>query len=134
MKTSYWLTLSVFLVALDQASKLLMLLYMPQYVVYNEGSAFSLPFPQVLTLVASFAIMFFAIWFKEQEDNWGIWLLLFSGAYGNLIDRLAYGRVIDFIDVGFWPVFNFADIYLSFAGILLVWFYVLDKKWIMDNR
>ena len=32
-----------------------------------------------------------------------------AGAVGNLIDRLRVGGVIDFIDVGFWPVFNVAD-------------------------
>lgn len=129
MKTSYWLAVSLFIVGLDQVSKLLMVEYVPTAVVYNDGSAFSLPVPQLLTIVASFAIMFFAIWFKEQEGRWFIWSLLFAGAFGNLIDRLSYGHVIDFIDVGFWPVFNFADIYLSLAGIMLVWFYVIrDNK------
>jgi signal peptidase II len=32
-----------------------------------------------------------------------------GGATGNLIDRLRHGAVVDFIDVGFWPVFNVAD-------------------------
>lgn len=128
MKTSYWLVVSLLMVLLDQASKLLMEAFLPSVVVYNEGSAFSLAIPQVLTVVASFAIMFFAIWFKEQEGKWFIWALLFAGAYGNLIDRLAYGHVVDFINLGFFPVFNIADIYLSFAGILLVWFYILEVK------
>lgn len=103
MKTSYWLSFSILLVAIDQAFKVGFEQFAPNLVVYNDGSAFSLPIPQALTVVASFAIMFFAIWFKEQEGKWFLWTLLFAGAYGNLIDRLLFGKVIDFIDLGFWP-------------------------------
>lgn len=36
--------------------------------------------------------------------------LALGGAAGNLVDRLRYGAVIDFIALGWWPVFNFADV------------------------
>jgi len=36
--------------------------------------------------------------------------LAFGGAAGNLFDRLARGQIIDFIQIGFWPVFNVADV------------------------
>jgi len=45
--------------------------------------------------------------------------LLFGGALGNLIDRVRFGRVIDFIDLGFWPVFNLADTAIVAGSILL---------------
>lgn len=35
--------------------------------------------------------------------------LITGGALGNLLDRLRFGKVIDFLDFHFWPVFNFAD-------------------------
>jgi signal peptidase II len=44
-----------------------------------------------------------------------------AGAVGNLIDRLRVGRVIDFIDVGFWPVFNVADGAIVIGVALLFW-------------
>jgi signal peptidase II len=44
--------------------------------------------------------------------------LVLGGAMGNLIDRLARGEVVDFLDFHFWPVFNVADIALT-AGVLL---------------
>ncbi len=44
------------------------------------------------------------------------------GATGNLIDRAIAGRVTDFFDVGWWPVFNIADIALDVGvAVLLVW-------------
>jgi signal peptidase II len=50
--------------------------------------------------------------------------LILGGAIGNLIDRFAYGEVIDFIDVGFrntrWPVFNIADSAVTIGMIILV--------------
>jgi signal peptidase II len=36
--------------------------------------------------------------------------LALGGATGNLLDRLLRGHVVDFIEIGFWPVFNIADV------------------------
>ena len=40
-----------------------------------------------------------------------------GGTIGNLIDRLAYGRITDFLDFRIWPIFNFADSFVT-AGII----------------
>lgn len=54
-------------------------------------------------------------------------LLITAGALSNILDRLHYGCVIDFIDLGFWPVFNLADVYITIgAGMLLL--NILTKK------
>ncbi|HEY3396860.1 MAG TPA: signal peptidase II [Armatimonadota bacterium] len=45
--------------------------------------------------------------------------LMLGGALGNLIDRVARGQVVDFLDFHFWPVFNIADIALT-CGVLLM--------------
>jgi signal peptidase II len=46
--------------------------------------------------------------------------LALGGAAGNLVDRLRYGAVIDFIALGWWPVFNFADVAIvAGAGIVV---------------
>ncbi len=44
--------------------------------------------------------------------------LLLGGATGNLIDRLRFGQVTDFIDVGMWPAFNVADSAIVIGAIL----------------
>jgi len=46
--------------------------------------------------------------------------LVLGGAMGNLLDRVLYGFVIDFIDVGFWPAFNIADSAITIGIILLI--------------
>ena len=54
--------------------------------------------------------------------------LLLGGAFGNLVDRAVRGSegflrgaVVDFVDVGFWPVFNLADSAITCGCILLLW-------------
>lgn len=51
--------------------------------------------------------------------------LVGGGAIGNLIDRLRFGYVIDFISVGFWPNFNVADSAVSLGAICLIWGWVM---------
>ena len=51
--------------------------------------------------------------------NFGLTLIM-AGAFGNLIDRLKFGYVIDFIDVRIWPVFNIADSSITIGTFLLL--------------
>jgi signal peptidase II len=48
-------------------------------------------------------------WFHSQVALIGLGLA-FGGAAGNLLDILRYKYVVDFVDLGWWPVFNFADV------------------------
>jgi signal peptidase II len=54
--------------------------------------------------------------------------LILGGALGNLIDRLLYGGVVDFIDFHFWPAFNVADSAVTVAVILLLYREYVPKK------
>ena len=50
--------------------------------------------------------------------------LIFGGAIGNLIDRIRFGYVVDFLDLRWWPVFNVADIALT-VGVALLFIEVI---------
>lgn len=53
--------------------------------------------------------------------------LILGGAFGNLIDRVFRGYVVDFIDFRIWPVFNVADIALTIGALLLI-INIIKKK------
>ena len=81
----------------------------------NTGMAFGLMPNQTLILIfaSAIAIAFLYYFYRTQALpsrllRTAIGLQL-GGAFGNLVDRLTTGRVVDFIDVGWWPIFNLAD-------------------------
>lgn len=59
--------------------------------------------------------------------NAGLGLQL-GGALGNLFDRLRHGHVVDFIDLGWWPVFNLADSAIVVGVAILAYFLVLAPQ------
>jgi len=60
-------------------------------------------------------------------------ILVISGAISNMIDRLFFGCVTDFIDLRIWPVFNFADIYITIGAMALL-MEILNIKNKNDNE
>ena len=81
----------------------------------NTGTAFSLfrSHGELLLFLSVLVALFFTIYFIFIEKP-KIFMRLFislvvAGALGNIIDRIRFGYVKDFIDVGFWPIFNIAD-------------------------
>ena len=104
----------------------------------NFGAGFSVLSGQTwllitITFVFLIGIVIFDILFKYKSTLFGIGTgLIVSGAIGNLIDRLAFGYVRDFIYLEFidFPVFNVADMALTFGVILLAIYIVffLEKS------
>ena len=141
-----WLWVSAVVVLLDQLSKLwadsALQLYqsielIPSLAIrkiYNSGAAFSFLgdasgwqrwfFIALATLVA----IVLTVWlYRLQKDQLRMGLalsLVLGGAVGNLIDRVLYGYVIDFIDVYYagwhWPTFNVADSAITLGAALLL--------------
>jgi signal peptidase II len=58
--------------------------------------------------------------------------LIFGGAVGNLIDRLRFGAVVDFLDfyvgMAHWPAFNVADSAITIGAVLMIWEMILNRK------
>lgn len=102
--------------------------------VHNTGAAFSLfadqggwqrAFFVVLASVAAGVILYLLRKTRGQPLFNAALALILGGAVGNLIDRVLYGHVIDFLDfyVGtwHWPAFNVADSAITVGAALLIW-------------
>ena len=95
---------------------------------YNTGSAFGLfPNQTIVLTLASLAGISILLLFLRKQTVPGRWLytslgLQLGGAAGNLVDRLTLGRVTDFVQIGWWPVFNLADSSIVIGLAILAWF------------
>ena len=140
-----WLGVAIVAVLLDQLSKITMsrLLaygqsetitsYFNLVMVYNQGAAFSFLSNQggwqrwFFSALALGVSVFIVFMLKKNASQrmfcWSLSLIL-GGAVGNLIDRIAYGHVIDFLDVHVggwhWPAFNVADGAITIGAALFV--------------
>lgn len=141
-----WLWLTALTVILDQVTKQMVVASMRLYesiavipffnitYVHNTGAAFSFLsdaggwqrwFFAALAFVVSVVISVWLARLKKNEVLLAISLsLILGGAIGNLIDRLLYGYVIDFLDVYYktwhWPAFNVADSAITLGVVLLL--------------
>jgi signal peptidase II len=141
-----YLWISVLVIIADQLTKWLantqleyhqavtVLPYFEWFLSYNPGAAFSFLsdaggwqrwFFTMLAVVISIVLF---IWIKKLSDNEKLIAIALSmilgGAIGNLIDRVLYGYVIDFIQVWLgsypWPAFNIADSAISVGAVILL--------------
>lgn len=147
-------TISVIIVALDQASKAAIrtalspfdsVAVVPGFLnltfVRNTGAAFGvlnavdLPFkPAIMTVIAAGALVAIAIYSTHATTQYFLsqtgLALVMGGAVGNLVDRLMLGYVVDFVDVywGTWHfwAFNVADASITVGATLLI----LDMVWV----
>lgn len=94
--------------------------------VHNRGAAFGILKNQLFVFVIisllAIALILYHLKDKKKSRLSSISLsLILGGAVGNLIDRLRFGFVIDFLDFRVWPVFNIADSAITIGVILLSW-------------
>jgi len=145
-RLSQWLWISVLVIVLDQATKLLAdhflnyhqpVAIIPMFnftLLYNKGAAFSFLNDAggwqrwFFTIVSSVISIVLIIWLRKLKASQKLLItsiaLILGGAIGNLIDRSLYGHVIDFLDVYYqqhhWPAFNIADSAISIGAVLLI--------------
>ena len=107
--------------------------------IYNEGAVMGLfsgldpsiriPFFFVSSVVAILIILYY-IFTLPLDEKWNIFglSLIMGGAFGNLIDRVLFGKVLDFIETGIWPIFNIADAAISTGVAILIFKTVFPGK------
>ena len=120
-----YIRIALLIIALDQVTKFLFTDVHSGIFNYttNTGAAFSLfqgnvAILSVISVAAALAIIYFLK--KYPKYSLGLSFVL-GGTIGNLIDRVILGHVRDFIDFGFWPVFNVADSFNVIGVVLIIW-------------
>ncbi|MCU7879610.1 MAG: signal peptidase II [Candidatus Thiodiazotropha sp. (ex Lucinoma aequizonata)] len=150
-----WLWLSLMLILLDQASKqfaesvltvyesVTVLPFFDLTLLYNKGAAFSFLSDQggwqrwffIILAIGVTIVLIGWLWCLKREEQWiAVALsLIIGGAIGNVIDRIVFGQVIDFLHFHYqghyWPAFNVADSAIT-VGVAIMLFdaLVLAKK------
>ncbi|MEO6696845.1 MAG: signal peptidase II [Gammaproteobacteria bacterium] len=149
-----WLWLSLLVIVLDQLSKYvvsdLLRLYesvavLPFFnitLLHNTGAAFSFLAGAggwqrwlftIIALVVSVALI---VWIKRlpKTEKWqaAALSLILGGALGNVIDRLRFGYVVDFLDFYYqqwhWPAFNVADSAITVGVVILLLATLIERK------
>ena len=139
------LAVAVALIVLDQITKwwILEVVMQPPRVieatpffnvvlVWNRGISFGLLNGEwrgnvwILTIIALVIVIGLVVWLRHVEETWMVAAIgmIIGGALGNVIDRVRFGAVADFLDLhvaGYhWPVFNVADSAITVGAAVLV--------------
>ncbi len=140
---------------LDQATKIIILKYMPLYHsvsilpgffnlthIHNPGGAFGFLAGQspvvrklIFVFISFLALCLIFYFYRITPQNYSMLAtslaLIFGGAAGNMTDRIRFGKVVDFLDfyIGnmHWPAFNIADSAIT-IGMCILLFHILFKK------
>jgi signal peptidase II len=148
-----WFGLAALVVALDQISKYVVrqqLVYGESVrvtgffdfvLVFNPGAAFSFlsdasgwqrAFFVTIALVASTFVSYLLVRHRDKPLFSFALALILGGAVGNLIDRIVFGAVVDFLHFHVaqysWPAFNLADSAITCGAALLIWDSFFDRR------
>lgn len=97
--------------------------------VHNTGIAFGLFKDRgivfiIIPIIAIILLVYNIFYYKYNDESLSrLYIVSFSlilgGAIGNLVDRILYGYVIDFVDLQVWPVFNIADSAITIGAVII---------------
>jgi signal peptidase II len=138
----------ILIVAFDQITKLLVtknlfdgtvVNFIPNFIQFryaeNTGMAFSLfSGARWIFIILTLAVCIVALWYMFANKCKSLWLywslgVIVSGGIGNLIDRVRFGYVVDFIEPVFvnFAVFNIADCAVTCGAVVLVIYLLFDS-------
>ena|SRR3989338_359557 len=129
-----YIFLTFFFLLLDQGSKFLfqyknidILPFFSVHYAENTGVAFSLfqGYNFLFVFVSLFALGMIFFYFKHYPLALSF---LCAGVLGNLLDRIFFGFVRDFISVSIWPIFNLADTWNILGVIFLLYAFWQEEK------
>ncbi len=128
-------------VVLDQLTKYLISTFKPNldlvllkiHYLTNTGAGFSILTGKtwILAIISLIVIIGLIYYYKDipkQKTPQLLFALFLGGAIGNFIDRALRNYVIDFIDFGWWPAFNIADMALTISVVGLILYYIIEEK------
>jgi signal peptidase II len=140
-----WFALAAAIVLVDQVTKFLVLAYLAPgerreiteffnlVLVFNRGAAFSLlsdaagwqtPLLIAFALAATVIVSVLLVRSPGRRMLSAGLAMILGGALGNLIDRLAFGQVVDFLDFHafgwHWPAFNVADSAITLGAVTII--------------
>ena len=148
------LSIAAVIFALDQITKFLVVQNIPLHgswsffpglakifqftFITNTGAAFGM-FPQLggAFMVIAIVVIASIVTFYRHLPTANIWVrislgLQLGGALGNLLDRITRGYVVDFVDIGFWPIFNMADLSIV-LGVTLLAYHLWNEENSLDR-
>ena len=102
--------------------------------VLNKGIAFGFlkdraPFLIAIGIISAGFLLYFLPRIKKEALSTRIAAaMVLGGILGNLIDRIRFGYVVDFLDFLVWPVFNIADSCITIGAVLICWDLLKRKK------
>lgn len=123
-------------IALDQLSKYLfydlwyyensIFLFQP---TLNDGISWSIDVNLILVIAITILFIIFLIWFLcTKHIDKQSFIFLFVWTIWNLIDRIFYNGVRDWIRLWWWPVFNIADIFISIGLLIYIYINFIKKE------
>ena len=143
----YYLSISIFIILIDQVTKYLMFYNYKLYLnknfylfrldfVRNYGAAFNIfsgsrIFLSIISIIFSMILLYLILRNKSSNSlDLYSYSFIIGGTIGNGIDRIAKGFVIDFINLNIidFPVFNIADISINIGFILILYSIFKNKR------
>ncbi len=104
----------------------------PDYIVCNHGISFGIIIPSLffwISWIITISFIFVLI-FRSAKESLKLtiaYIFIFVGGLNNVVDRLIYGCVVDYIRIVPWNVFNLSDV-LIFIGAIIILYSNFSKK------